>query len=863
MKNAKELFLVLFIGVVAVIGGAYGINFSASGGDSSGSGSVSMNTKAADSAAMNGIISINGATVIPQTSISGPVSNFEETHGVSDSTGKSAQVYVKVVNAPNGLTYASYVQPGEGKVKAQKFVSAEQWLTVPQADSITCTSSASYGTATKMSASLDKATSVTGYYGRAYVDAATVSAMETGHVKGPFIGTAKVGTNTKTRTPNYGSEYDLTMTAIKGTSSSAVTGNLGYYVDPSTIANKIQGAVDAAQSGDTINLAAGTYNENVNINKGLTLKGSGNPTANSFSLNAILGTGSGGITAPIVNVNPVAKIQDGITLASSGGTVNVAAGTYNENVNINKGLTLKGSGNPTANSFSLNAILGTGSGGITAPIVNVNPVAKIQDGITLASSGGTVNVAAGTYNENVQIDKSLTVQGAGADKTTVNGLGGSVFAIGETNPKTAATLSGMTIKGGSADYGGGIYNEGTATLSGLVVSGNTAHNDGGGIFNRYGSTLTVTGSTLSKNTAGGFGGGVYNYGTTTVTGSTISGNTAKLGGGVYNIGTGTVTGSTISGNTANNNGGGIANYGYFVGSTYQLATLDVADSTIISGNSATGYGGGITNDGTVNVIDSTLSGNTGLYGGGIYNDGNMKATTSTLSGNNADFGGGVLNDAMATIIGSIISGNTAKNTDGGGIANYGDWVNGVYKQANLDVSGTTISGNSATGYGGGITNDGIATITDSDITRNNAIVGAGVYNDGSVKIIGARISENTASRGGGFYNDGTATIKDGEISGNTANNNGGGIYNGNTLFVGGTSQIMNNKAITGYGGGVYSYSGPVTFDGTGVNVISNSAHLPSSESSWYWGRGVYSYIGLPTITGGFDPAKQVTGNVQA
>lgn len=114
-----------------------------------------------------------------------------------------------------------------------------------------------------------------------------------------------------------------------------------------------------------------------------------------------------------------------------GGIHNTAAGT----INLNGGSI---SGNTAPNGAGIasegNVILNTPLGAIDpsySKIVTVNNGAKIQDGVTLASSGGTVNVGIGTYNENVQIDKSVNVNGAGEGCTTVDGnQAGSVTSAG-------------------------------------------------------------------------------------------------------------------------------------------------------------------------------------------------------------------------------------------------------------------------------------------------------------------------------------------------------------------------------------------------------------------------------------------------
>ncbi len=132
---------------------------------------------------------------------------------------------------------------------------------------------------------------------------------------------------------------------------------------------------------------------------------------------------------------------------------------------------------------------------------------KIQSAVDAISTGGIVKVLTGTYNENVQIDKSLTVVGAGTDKTIVNGqLADSVFTTGINNPAADVTLSGMTITNGNAQKGGGILNKGTLTLNDVILTDNSATN-GGGIYN-WDGTVNLNKVSITKNVAVN-GGGLY------------------------------------------------------------------------------------------------------------------------------------------------------------------------------------------------------------------------------------------------------------------------------------------------------------------------------------------------------------------
>ncbi len=103
----------------------------------------------------------------------------------------------------------------------------------------------------------------------------------------------------------------------------------------------------------------------------------------------------------------------------------------------------------------------------------------------------------------------------------------------------AVTLQNVTITGGNAVNGGGIWDVGDLTLTNSTVRGNHATADAAGMY-VVGSVM-ITDSTISGNTTPSFGGGVDGSGSVTIINSTISGNTASNGAGVVTSNSGSVT----------------------------------------------------------------------------------------------------------------------------------------------------------------------------------------------------------------------------------------------------------------------------------------------------------------------------------
>jgi hypothetical protein len=207
---------------------------------------------------------------------------------------------------------------------------------------------------------------------------------------------------------------------------------------------------------------------------------------------------------------------------------------------------------------------------------------------------------------------------------------------------------------------------------------------------------------------------------------------------------------------------------------------------------------------------------------------NGLTVTNTYNGynNNTLGGGGISNEGVLTLSNCIITGNAVNAGNGGGIYNSGT----------LAVNYTTISDNysydyaNSTGNGGGIYNSGTLTLNYSSITNNSAI--------------GDSFRDNGGRSGGGIYNSGTLTINGSNISNNNSGYSGGGIESRGSLTVNYSSITDNTVKGVGPGGGIDisgSY-GNVTFTTINYSTISgNTATV---------GAGIYNIgFNFPTRTG--------------
>ena len=166
------------------------------------------------------------------------------------------------------------------------------------------------------------------------------------------------------------------------------------------------------------------------------------------------------------------------------------------------------------------------------------PCGTITYAISQASSGDTIDIAAGTYSEvNITVDKDLMLFRNSESSTIVEAHAergqatGRVFSI---NSGSTVTIEYMTIRHGNTTGNGGvIYNGGNLKLTNSTVSDNNSGNDAGGIYNHNGN-LKLTNNTVSDNNSIYRDCGIYNYdGNINLSNSTVSNNLSSYGEGVF------------------------------------------------------------------------------------------------------------------------------------------------------------------------------------------------------------------------------------------------------------------------------------------------------------------------------------------
>ena len=137
----------------------------------------------------------------------------------------------------------------------------------------------------------------------------------------------------------------------------------------------------------------------------------------------------------------------------------------------------------------------SGPGSLRQAILNANANPGLDTIDFAPGLSGTIVLTSGE----LQITDDVTIDGPGANRLIVSGNNASrVFEVDLVH----AAISGLTITGGLATAGGGIYNNGgTVTIDASTISGNFVSNGyGGAIYNS--GTVTIDASTISDNSAG-------------------------------------------------------------------------------------------------------------------------------------------------------------------------------------------------------------------------------------------------------------------------------------------------------------------------------------------------------------------------
>jgi parallel beta-helix repeat protein len=343
-----------------------------------------------------------------------------------------------------------------------------------------------------------------------------------------------------------------------------------------TPGQSIQAVINMAANGDTINVAAGTYREQLSVTKNLTFNGAGsssttvmipdNPTTSSNTSTVNVVEIEGGATDTIT----------GFTFAGPSGTAGGSTdiGVFvggNSNLNIS---------NCSIVNIQLKPLRGTNTGfGIAVGSDTETGQATVTNCIIVSYQKAGI-VATGASSRLTATGNVLTgLAEAGLDAQNGIQVGGGAVATLRSNTATNNRFSGP---GSGPDIFNNTQSAGILLLgsgNGTVVEGNTVTGNDIGIYSNPNGTATLTGNQVNNNR---FEGLLAEQGTTTVSQNTFTGSAVAVDLVAFNATSGATANSVLNlnNNIIKDSGTGIG-IQRETGSTFTV-TLSTANNQIVN-----------------------------------------------------------------------------------------------------------------------------------------------------------------------------------------------------------------------------------------------------------------------------------------